>query len=74
MSELRSLTHFVCEGLHSIMLYGDKIMETALSCLELREREREMLRGIIINNLLTLFRAANTLVLQICQFDLAVKF
>ena len=58
------------------MLYGDKIMETALSCLELREREREreMLRGIIINNLLTLFRAANTLVLQICQFDLAVKF
>ena len=70
MSELRSLTHFVCEGLHSIMLYGDKIMETALSCLEVRE----MLRGIIINNLLTLFRAANTLVLQICQFDLAVKF
>ena len=30
------------------MLYGDKIMETALSCLELRERERE--RDVERNN------------------------
>ena len=32
------------------MLYGDKIMETALSCLELRERERERERDVERNN------------------------